>query len=165
MSLNTFGVTAVTVFNDNFPSFDDPSATSVPAALRITEWINQEAAGLAGRLIVADVDPSTTSITAGTPGYYWCAKLLTNLVAVRVARVATGANAEIAAVWQKEADADFERLRTTGSTALGDPALIPDSGDSPSGGPLTHISVHRLTQDTTAAMSDVVPQFRRSDIL
>ena len=165
MALNTFGVTATSVMDDNYPSSPSLSATSAPTAARVTEWINQEAAGIAGRLLVSDVDPSTTSIVAGTPGYYWCAKLLTNLVAVRVARVATGANAEVAATWQKEAEADFERLSTTGATALGDPALIAGSGNSPSNGPYTHISINQLTQDVSANMSDVVPQFRRSDIL
>lgn len=163
MTINTFGIDVASVFQDHFPTWDAPSASSSPNSTRVDEWISQESAVIAGHLLNADVNPD--EIDASSAAYYWCAKVVRQLVAVRVARVLSGANPALAEAWAKDAADSLAMLATQGAGAMGDPALEPDGGDSPNNGPFSHISVNRLTQDAAEDMSDVVPQFRRSDIL
>lgn len=162
-TLNTFSVTAETVMADCFPTSNPLDSLSTPTEETCERWIEQASADLAGRLLNADVP--TSSIAVDSIGEMWCARIVTLMVGVRLARVLSGMNGDAVKAFQDEIDAAMMRLKSEGASALGDPDLVPDNGDAPSNGPISHISRNRLEQDTADNMSSVVPQFRRSDIL
>jgi hypothetical protein len=167
MSISTFGVTYSTVRQDWFPQFTSEfNATSQPTSTRVTNWIKEEAADLAGALrlkalTAADIDGLGVNYDA----YQWCAKTLGLAVACRVANVMSGASPELKKDLAAQLKDRMDRLEKHGAEALGAGATVSDSTDEPEG-PTSHIDELDLdTGESDGVTSDVAPVIRRADML
>lgn len=164
MAVVTFGVTYSDVRAAHFPQLQsDFSPNSKPTAAQVTTFITEEAADLFGRLLQKGVDASAISTGAATypNAYAWCQKTLKLAAAIRVFPAITGQDAKILDRWQKMLDDRFEQLETSGYAALGD-APGPTSSAT---GPRSHVVDHNLDTGDDSLMSDVIPKFRRNQVL
>lgn len=164
MALYLFGVTYETVKQDLFPMFDSFSATTNPSSTVVGRFIDEEAGELAGRLLEETIVAATVHALGATyPAYVWCRKTLTLMVGIRILQAATSQYPELARSFRDELDARFERLASTGATALGDETLA--TGASAPDGPTTHISQHGLTVADPDEMSTAEPVLKKDDPL
>jgi hypothetical protein len=161
MAISTFGVTYSAVQAHHFPQLSNFSTTSNPKATTVTEMISASAATLAGKLRAEGLTPSAIEAVTSSEGYAWCAEAVRLGAAIRVLPAMTGVDPAVAKAWQATLDAKWEALAALGYLALGDASAPSQEAD----GPRSHISNHGLDTGDTADVSDVIPTFRRSDVL
>lgn len=162
MSVSTFGVTHATVKAHFFPSMSAFSTNTTPSQATVTEEVQWSAADLDGRLRERDVVPSSIT-TSTSAAYLWCAKTLSLMVAIAVARSASGSNPDVVKAWREELKERFEDLSKRGVAALGDGAS--SSSGNEALGPSSHISTFGLTTADSTLMSTSEPIFRKDDKL
>lgn len=166
MAIQVFAITFTTVKQDFFPNFSGLfSDTSTPTSTRVTQFIKEEAADLAGHLRLKALTAAGIAADTTSEAYAWCQKTLGIGVAARVARVLTGANPEYAKELATELAHRYALLDTHGAEALGLGATVADSTDEPEG-PTSHIDELDLdTGEDDDLNSDVAPVIRRADVL
>lgn len=161
MAVIVFGVTYTTVRNHHFPQLSDFSASSNPTSTTVTEMVAAAGAELAGYLVAEGLTPSSLDDDTGTDAYAWCAETVRIGAAFRAARAMTSQDPEVVRAWEDDYRERLKRLDELGATALGSSA----SGGEEPNGPRTHIDHHDLDTGDTDDISDVIPRFRRSDML
>lgn len=161
MSANDFGVTAASVRSHHFPNADAWTTSSRPSSTAVAEAIDEEAAHMAGRLALENIDAS--SVTTNSAAYYACRRILRMQVAVRVLRDMLGQDTELARAWEATIADWYVQLDAGGASFLGDGATA--TGTSDPDGPTSHISVYGLTVDSAESMSSTVPVMRKDDEL
>lgn len=166
MTIEVFAITFTTVREDYFPNFSGAfSATSTPTSTRVTQWIREEAADLAGYLRLKALTADAIADNTASEAYAWCQKTVCMGAAVRAARVMAGASPEYAKELKAELDARYALLEKFGAEALGLGASVSDGAAEPMG-PTGHIDELDLdTGEDDGNTSDVVPVLRRSDRL
>lgn len=171
MSVEVFGVTHAKVQTNYFPGRSGGFTTSsTPTSSVITDFVQEEAGLLAGRLLkkgvtVAAVISGVTEGTSSTwtAAYVWCRKFVTLAAAIRVLSVTTSGAADGSSKWGERLDAMLEVLDRDGAAALGDEGL--DGSASGPAGPSGYIDELSLDvgDEATAASSPIVPDCCRKD--
>lgn len=161
MASSLFDVTAESTRRHHLPNLNAFSESSAPALSAVTEAVDEEAAVLAGALALENVDAS--AITAGSPAWLQCRRVLRMMVALRILRDMRGDNGELSQAWAGEVGRWLKALEDGGASFLGEGATATGTADPD--GPTTHINTYGLTKDTSASMSTVVPRLRRDDAL
>lgn len=159
MSSQSFGLDTESVRRHHFPHSDAWSSASRPSLSTVEEAIEEEAAELAGALLLQEIDAA--AIAPSTGAYNSCRKVLRVQVAARIARDMTGADPALVQAWKRDIAYFYEQLRKFGDTFLGDGAA--SSGESEPDGPTWHGT--GLEQDTKANMSSTIPLVRKDDAL
>lgn len=161
MAPSTFGVTAATVRAAYFGHLDEFSASSVPSAVQVADFVTKSAAILDGKLLQESVTASEITDTASS-AYVWCADTIQLATAIRCIHAMQSSDPDIAKAWLKELTDRYEDLGEKGYLALGGGATAPAQQAD---GPSHHLDEYSLTVDSADDMSDAVPVFRRSDLL
>jgi hypothetical protein len=163
MSVPTFAITHAEVRAHKFPALAAFSTLTKPTLASVNEMVAAEAARLAGALRRAGVLASTVSDDVGITypeAYAWCQDAIRLGAAIRVIEAQAGAG-KVSKLWREELDAKYADLRTNGYVVLGDaPGPLQESN-----GPRSHITNHALDEGDEDDMSDVIPPFRKSDML
>jgi hypothetical protein len=161
--VNEFAVTQAAVASDYFPQWRAGfTANSAPTAARVAVLITEEAAELTSRLYAEGI--TAEDITdAATAAYVKCAAQVKRMVALRIYRLTTQQNPELARALRAESDAWLKELAAGGGTFLGNESL--DTGASDPDGPTSHITQYGLETDVADDMSTTVPRLRRDDQL
>jgi hypothetical protein len=164
MALYTYGVAASDVRKHHFPNGADFSDTSNPTVTTVTEKIADAAGELAGRLLKEAIDPSVINAGGATYApYVVLRKVLRKMVAVEVGP-AMNEESKRLDKWSKELKDFFFQLEEDAATALGDDTLT--SSSSEASGPTDHIDEYGLDiGDPSTDASDVIPPFRKNDVL
>lgn len=160
MALAKFGVTATKVHDAYFALLANFSTNSRPTDTAVGEFIDEEAADLAGKLKKKNVTASVIDAAQNTypNAYAWCQKTLKLASAIRCFSAITATAPDVVKKWQKELDTRYEELDESGFAALGD-APAPAASAT---GPRSHIIEHDLDTGDASDMSDVIPTFRRN---
>lgn len=162
MAASSFGIDADSVRRHHFANFDAFSAGGRPSLTTVTEVITEEAARMAGRLNLANID-ATTGITVSSDAYNLCRRILRLQVAARLARDIPGTDSDIAKGWRDEVQAFFDMVDVKGDEYLGNGATA--FGTSEPDGPTDFISELSLDVGDDSEASDVIPVLRRKDDL
>lgn len=165
MALSLFGIAAADVRKHHFPYWSDFSVNSSPTLATCTELIDDCAGELAGKLLGESIDAADVLALGATAApYVSCRRQLRKMAALAILLSSTSQDPDVAKKWQKEIDAWFDGLLKGGATFLGDTTLT--TAASNPDGPTSHISEYGLDIGTPATdASDVIPPFRKSDIL
>lgn len=163
MAIVTFDVEPTHVHDDFFPQTTDYTANTAPSLTTVERWIQQEAALLAGKLALKSISAEGVFERGDEDtAFVWCAYTITLAVAVRVARVVTGLDPDIAKAWAADLKQRYADLDDSGELALG----FDSSGSaSEPEGPTDHISELDLDVGDTSEASSVAPALRRDDTL
>lgn len=162
MAIADFDVTAALVRADYFPQLNDFTADSNPTAVSVARYINQEGGALGAALRKESQTPSSIDADTTTEAFAWCQRTLELMVAIRCLETMTQQNPELLKEWRAELKARLAALAEDAVGTLGggstNPATQPD-------GPTTHINNLNLDVGDTSLASDVIPPFRKSDLL
>ena len=159
---SSFGVTPDTVRQHFFPHINAFSANTAPSTSVATVKVQWAAARLDAALRQKLVSPASIA-DATSAAYLWCAETLSLDVAVRLARIMTGADPKVAQAWEGQLAARYLELTTRGAAALGDGAV--STGGSNSAGPSSHVTQYGLATDEAGDVSSVTARLRRDDEL
>lgn len=163
MSVNTFDVDPVMIRADYYSMLSEFSLHSTPTKETVERWIDQEAAGLEGKLRREKITAS--SITdAESSAFLWCQKTLSLMVALRPGWPQAAVVPEaVRENWEAELKQRLEDLGEDGVLALG--GSLPVPATSPNG-PRTHLSSYGIdVGDLAGDASSSAPPFRLRDKL
>lgn len=160
-----FGVAHGDVRKHHFPQLPGEfSDNSNPTDDTVTEMIEVEGAILSGRLSAEGGSATSINDDGGVDypaAYSWCADLVRLGAAIRAFRAMTGQDPNVVKAWKEEYEQRYKDLSEKGLVVLGDAPLPAQSAN----GPRTHINEHSLDTGSEEDMSDVIPNFRRNDML
>lgn len=162
MTIATFGVTAAIIQTDYFSQLGGFSTETNPSAVSIARYIQQKGAELGGKLRAESQVPATIELDSTTEAYLWCQETLCLQVALRIAQDMMQSPPPLAKAWQEQLDARFTALASNAVGTLGDGAATPTEEPD---GPTTHIDDLSLDMGDAADSSNVIPPFRKSDLL
>lgn len=161
MAIQTFDVTHTSVHDHYFPSLAAFGAGTKPTSTIVGEMVNAESAKLAGALLAVGLSATTINNSSTYPNAHaWCAETIRLGAAIRVMTAIAGAGA-VPEAWKEDLAARYKTLSELGYVALGDAPAAADEAN----GPRSHISEHDLDTGDEDLISDVIPVFRRSDML
>lgn len=163
MAVPVFGLTHTDVRSAYFPSLAAFGASTKPTSTEVGNFIERASADLFGRLVVEGVTPATISTDAGVTypaAYEWSQDYILLGAAIRTITAQAGAGA-VPKAWREELDSMRTRLDDFGYLALGD-APAPSVQSE---GPRSHGLEHSLDTGDVDDMSDLIPPFRKSDLL
>lgn len=161
MPVSIFSIEHADISAHYFPSRTAFGAGTKPTATAVGEMIDAEAARLAGALAVKGMSASTISTDAGTTypaAYEWCRDTIRLGAAIRVLFAVSGAG-PVYAAWKKDLEARYQLVLDFGHSALGD-APAPSQLS-----PRSHVSEHGLDRGDLDLLSDVIPAFRKNDVM
>lgn len=163
MAIEEFGVCVTAIRDEYFTWLDAFSATTSPSDSTVERIITQQAAILAGRLLLEGIAAATVAADDESPGYVMCGDIISKMAAVAIAQNMTGMNSELLKTWRADVDAWFEGLNAGGGAYLGNAALA--TGSAPADGPTTHINHFNLSTSVGTTPSSIDPIFTRDDKL
>ena len=160
MALSTFGVVHGDIKASKFPSLADFSSTTKPTSTTVGSFVNRAAADLVGGLAIKGVTAADIDSSGEPAAYAWCQNYVIIGAAIMVVEAQAGAGA-VPEWWTKELESLRTSLEEYGYLALGDAPAPSQSVD----GPRSHGLEHGLDTGDVDDISDLIPKFRRNDVL
>lgn len=162
MSVNLFDVDAAMIRDDYYPQLQAFTTDTNPTEATVDRWIDQEAAGLEGKLLNREI--VAASITDDTSSaWLWCQKTLSLMVALRSGwPQAAGISKELRDAWAADLKDRLKDLDDNASNTLGSGAPSPTAEGNAA---YSHIDAYGLEVSTATDASSVTPTFRKDDHL